>query len=117
MTQQTDCLFCKMVSGEIKPDIVLETDNVLAFRDINPRAPTHVLVIPKKHIATLADIEQSDGALLGEMFLVAKQVAIQEGISESGYRTVFNCKQDGGQEVYHLHLHLLGGRALTWPPG
>lgn len=113
----SDCLFCKMVSGDITPDIVYETDTVLAFRDINPRAPVHVLVIPKKHIATLDDIEDQDSALMGEIIQAAKKIAQAEGIAESGYRTVFNCKGDGGQEVYHIHLHLLGGRALNWPPG
>tara|TARA_B100000989_G_scaffold293996_1_gene272255 strand:- start:1061 stop:1381 length:321 start_codon:yes stop_codon:yes gene_type:complete len=106
-----------MVSGEITPDIVYETETVLAFRDINPQAPTHVLIIPKKHIETLADMAEEDVLLMGEIMLVAKKVAEIEGIAESGYRTVFNCKQDAGQEVYHIHLHLLGGRKMKWPPG
>ncbi len=113
----SDCLFCKMVSGEITPDIVYETETVLAFRDINPQAPTHVLIIPKKHIETLADMAEEDVLLMGEIMLVAKKVAEIEGVAESGYRTVFNCKQDAGQEVYHIHLHLLGGRKMKWPPG
>ena len=113
----SDCLFCKMVSGEITPDIVYETETVLAFRDINPQAPTHVLIIPKKHIETLADMAEEDVLLMGEIMLVAKKVAEIEGIAESGYRTVFNCKQDAGQEVYHIHFHLLGGRKMKWPPG
>ncbi len=113
----SDCLFCKMVSGDITPDIVYETETVLAFRDINPQAPTHVLIIPKKHIETLADMAEQDVLLMGEIMLVAKKVAEIEGIAESGYRTVFNCKQDAGQEVYHIHLHLLGGRKMKWPPG
>ena len=113
----SDCLFCKMVSGEITPDIVYETETVLAFRDINPQAPTHVLIIPKKHIETLADMAEQDVLLMGEIMMVAKKVAEIEGIAESGYRTVFNCKQDAGQEVYHIHLHLLGGRKMKWPPG
>lgn len=113
----SDCLFCKMVSGEITPDIVYETETVLAFRDINPQAPTHVLIIPKKHIETLADMAEEDVLLMGEIMLVAKKVAEIEEIAESGYRTVFNCKQDAGQEVYHIHLHLLGGRKMKWPPG
>ena len=113
----TNCLFCKMANGEITPDIVYETDSVLAFRDINPRAPTHILLIPKKHIPTLADLADEDTLLMGEIIQAAKKVAEIEGLADSGYRTVFNCKEDGGQEVYHIHLHLLAGRALTWPPG
>ena len=111
----SDCLFCKFVAGEIKPDVVYEDDQVLAFRDINPQAPVHILIIPKKHIATLNELD--DQSLAGTLLLTARNIAAQEGISEEGYRTVFNCKQQGGQEVYHIHLHLLGGRQMTWPPG
>ena len=111
----TNCLFCKMVSGEIKPDTVFEDDNVLAFRDVNPQAPVHILVIPKRHIATLNDLE--DAELSGQLLQTAVNLAKQEGLSEEGYRTVFNCNRQGGQAVYHLHLHLLGGRQMTWPPG
>ena len=110
-----DCIFCKMASGEIKPDIVFENDHVLAFKDNNPQAPIHVLVIPKAHIATLNDL--NDTRLGGEILEVAASVAGQLGIADAGYRTVFNCNADGGQAVYHLHLHLLGGRQLSWPPG
>ncbi len=113
----TDCLFCKMVSGEIQPDVVLENDDVLAFRDVNPQAPTHILIIPKKHISTINDIDELDAMLMGKLYLAAKQIAAMEGFSESGYRTVMNCNKDGGQAVYHIHLHLLGGRAMGWPPG
>ncbi len=113
----SDCLFCKMVSGEIKPDTVMETDDVLAFRDIAPQAPTHILIIPKKHISTINDITDEDTELLGKLYQVAKQVAAQEGLAEPGYRTVMNCNSDGGQAVYHIHLHLLGGRQMGWPPG
>ena len=113
----SDCLFCKMVSGEITPDTVYEDDDVLAFRDISPQAPTHVLVIPKQHIATLNDLTAESTALIGKMVLVATQVAKQEGFSEQGYRTLINCNADGGQAVFHIHLHLLGGRAMGWPPG
>ena len=113
----SDCLFCKMVSGEISPDIVYENDTVLAFRDINQRAPTHILIIPKRHISTLADISEEDTLLMGEIIQASKKVAELEGLADSGYRTVFNCKQDAGQEVYHIHLHLIGGRPLKWPPG
>ena len=113
----TDCLFCKMASGEIKPDIVFEDDDVLAFRDINPQAPTHVLIIPKKHIASINDIQSEDEALVGKLYKAAKTIAKQEGFSEKGYRVVMNCGEDAGQTVFHIHLHLLGGRQLTWPPG
>ncbi len=111
----TDCLFCKMANGEIKPDVVHEDDTVLAFRDINPQAPVHILIIPKQHIATLNDLD--DPMLAGQLLLTAKNLARQEGLSTDGYRTVFNCNRQGGQEVYHIHLHLLGGRQMTWPPG
>ena len=111
----TDCLFCKMVNGEIQPAVVLDNEHVLAFRDIRPQAPTHILVIPKKHVATLDELE--DAALAGELLLAARQVAKQEGLDRDGYRTVINCRDFGGQEVYHLHLHVLGGRKLGWPPG
>jgi len=113
----TDCPFCKMVAGEIKPDIVYEDDEVLAFRDINPQAPTHVLVIPKQHIATLNDVDDAHAPLIGRMVQAAAAVARQEGFAESGYRTVMNCNADGGQTVFHIHLHLLGGRPMHWPPG
>jgi histidine triad (HIT) family protein len=112
-----DCLFCKMVAGEIQPNVVYEDDRVLAFRDLNPQAPTHVLVIPKKHIATANDIQAEDAELIGHLSLAAKQIAAAEGIAESGYRTLFNCNADAGQAVFHLHLHILGGRVMGWPPG
>jgi len=112
-----DCLFCKMVAGEIKPDVVYDNEFVLAFRDLNPQAPVHILIIPKKHIASIDDIADEDRALMGEIMLAVKHIARAEGLSESGYRTVFNCKHDGGQEVYHIHLHLMGGRQMQWPPG
>ncbi|MFU8787907.1 MAG: histidine triad nucleotide-binding protein [Methylobacter sp.] len=111
----TDCLFCKMVAGDIKPDVVFEDENVLAFRDINPQAPVHILIIPKRHIATLNDLD--DALLGGHLLQTAAKLAQQEGLSDAGYRTVFNCNKHGGQEVYHLHLHLLGGRQMLWPPG
>ena len=112
-----DCLFCKMVNGEIKPDVVYENEAILAFRDINPQAPVHVLVVPKKHIATLNDLEPEHDVLVGEMYLTAKKVAEKLGIAESGYRTVMNCNEGAGQSVFHLHLHILGGRQMGWPPG
>jgi histidine triad (HIT) family protein len=113
----TDCLFCKMVSGDIKPAVVYENDHVLAFRDIRPQAPVHVLVIPKRHIPTLDDLPESDSALANELLQAVKKVARAEGIAETGFRTVINCRGDSGQEVYHLHLHVLGGRPMSWPPG
>lgn len=113
----SDCLFCKMVTGEIQPDIVLENDQILAFRDLNPQAPTHYLIIPKKHITSINDLNEVDAPLLGNMYLAASQLAGECGIAESGYRTLINCGADGGQTVFHLHLHLLGGRVMQWPPG
>ena len=113
----TDCLFCKMVSGEIAPDKVFESDDVLAFRDINPQAPTHVLVVPKRHVATLNELDDESAGLVGKMVLAAAEVARREGFAEQGYRTIMNCNADGGQTVFHIHLHLLGGRAMGWPPG
>ena len=112
-----DCLFCKIIDGEIPGDIVYENDNVLAFKDINPIAPVHILVIPKEHIATLNDLEEKHTQTMGELFLAAKQIASEKGISESGYRTVFNCNKDAQQTVFHIHLHLIAGRQMTWPPG
>ena len=109
------CLFCKMVAGEIKPDVVFEDESVLAFRDINPQAPVHILIIPKVHITTLNELDNT--LLAVHLLQTAISIAKQEGLSEDGYRTVFNCNKKGGQEVYHLHLHLLGGRQMVWPPG
>lgn len=113
----TDCLFCKMISGEIKPDVVYEDETVLAFRDINPQAPTHVLVVPKRHVSTINDLVPEDAELVGRLYLAAKAVARAEGIAERGYRTVMNCNAEAGQSVFHLHLHVLGGRVMGWPPG
>ncbi|ASQ44875.1 histidine triad nucleotide-binding protein [Legionella clemsonensis] len=111
------CLFCKIASGEIKADIVFETQEILVIRDIKPQAPTHLLLIPKKHIATINDADSTDEQLLGRMILTAKNMAKVEQLSEDGYRLIFNVNSGGGQEVYHIHLHLLGGRQMTWPPG
>lgn len=113
----TDCLFCKMIKGDIKADVVYENDHVLAFKDINPQAPVHVLVIPKRHIGTLNDLAESDAEMAGQLFLAAQQVATQLGVAEEGYRTVVNCNALAGQTVYHIHLHVLAGRAMSWPPG
>ncbi len=113
----TDCIFCKIISGDIPGDIVYQDDDVLAFRDLNPKAPTHILVIPKKHISTLNDVQTDDAELVGKMYLAAKKIAADEGIAEPGYRTVMNCNALAGQTVFHIHLHLLGGRPMSWPPG
>lgn len=110
-------LFLKIINREIPADIVYETDSVLAFRDINPQAPLHVLVIPKTHIRTINDIQQTQAGLVGELFLAAAQIARDEGYAEDGYRVVMNCNEGAGQTVFHIHLHLLAGRQLTWPPG
>lgn len=112
-----DCIFCKIAAGDIPADKIYEDDQVVAFRDLGPQAPTHALVIPKRHIATLNDLTVTDAELVGRMYLAGKQVAAQDGIAEGGYRTVMNCNADGGQTVFHLHLHVLGGRRMTWPPG
>ncbi len=110
------CLFCKIVAGEIPSKKVFEDDLTYAFRDINPQAPTHILVVPRKHIASLAELEPTDRDLIGYLHLVAGRLAKSEGLAK-GYRTVINTGSDGGQTVDHLHVHLLGGRAMTWPPG
>jgi len=113
----SDDLFLKIVNREVSADIVYETDEVLAFRDINPQAPVHVLVIPKQRIATINDLQDNQAELIGKLFIAAAQIAHSEGISNEGYRVVMNCNQAGGQMVYHIHLHLLGGRQMSWPPG
>ncbi len=113
----SDCLFCKILAGEIPADIIYESDTEIAFRDINPQAPTHVLVIPRKHIATINDIDDEDRLLVGSLYAAAKEIAAGEGIADSGYRTVMNCNEGAGQSVFHIHLHVLGGRPMGWPPG
>lgn len=112
-----DCIFCKIAAGDIPADMVYEDEQVVAFRDLNPQAPTHILVIPRKHIATLNDVEPDDERLIGRMYGAAREIAIQEGIAEMGYRTLVNCNEAGGQVVFHVHMHLLGGRMFNWPPG
>lgn len=112
-----DCLFCKIANKEIDSDIVYEDDQVVAFKDINPQAPIHLLIIPRKHIATINDLQPEDKPLTGHMLAVGQQLAQQLNIADDGYRLLFNCNQAGGQMVYHIHLHLLGGRQMTWPPG
>jgi len=113
----SDCLFCKIIDGGIPCDRVYENEHVIAFRDLNPQAPTHVLVIPRKHISTVNDLTADDKNIVGEMVLAAQQVAKQEDIDESGYRLVMNCNEGAGQTVFHIHLHILGGRTMNWPPG
>ena len=110
-------LFLKIIHREIPADIVFETDRLLAFRDINPQAPVHILIIPKEHIRTLDDVRPEHSDLIGAMLLASVDIARTEGLSEDGYRVVMNCKKAGGQMVYHIHLHLLGGRQMQWPPG
>lgn len=112
-----DCLFCKIAHQQIPATLVYEDEDIVAFRDINPQAPTHILLIPRQHFTTLNDLKPQDATLVGKLVLKAQEIASTEGIAETGYRTVFNCNRDGGQSVYHIHLHLLGGRALHWPPG
>lgn len=113
----TDCLFCKIIQGDIPADIVYEDDDVLAFNDVNPQAPTHILIIPKKHIATTNDAETADGAVLGKLMLTASKLAAERGVADDGYRMVTNCNEMAGQTVFHIHLHLLAGRTMHWPPG
>ena len=112
-----DCLFCRILAGEIPADIIYESDTTVAFRDINPQAPTHVLVIPRQHIATINDIEPGDAAIVGSLYTAAKEIAAAEGVADDGYRAVMNCNEGAGQSVFHIHLHVLGGRPLGWPPG
>lgn len=111
------CLFCRIAAGEISASIVYQDDRVIAFNDINPQAPLHVLVIPRRHIATLNDLGAGDDGLAGEMVRRGAAVAAEHGYAEAGYRTVFNCNAGAGQTVFHIHLHVLAGRPLTWPPG
>jgi histidine triad (HIT) family protein len=111
------CLFCKIVAGEIPAKKVHEDDQLVAFEDINPQAPMHILVVPRRHISTLNDLQPGDDGLVGSMIRCAASLAKQRGVDGSGYRTVFNCNSAAGQTVFHVHLHVLGGRSLTWPPG
>jgi len=112
-----NCLFCKIITGKIPSAKVYEDEKYFAFRDINPQAPTHVLIVPKKHIPTTNDVSEGDAALIGGMIVAAAQIARKEGCADAGYRAVFNCNAGAGQSVFHVHLHLLGGRPLAWPPG
>lgn len=110
-------IFTKIINREIPADIILEDEDLIAFADINPQAPVHILVIPKKPIPTVNDLEEQDAELMGKIIIAATKIAKKKGIDDNGYRLVFNCNSDGGQAVYHIHCHLLGGRKLNWPPG
>ncbi len=112
-----DCLFCRIIGKEIPAKTVYDDDDILAFEDINPQAPVHILVIPKKHISTSLDIREEDNELIGRLFQVANRLARDRGVAERGFRLVMNCNREAGQTVFHLHLHLLAGRAMHWPPG
>ncbi|MDH7479408.1 MAG: histidine triad nucleotide-binding protein [Syntrophomonadaceae bacterium] len=112
-----DCLFCRIIAGEVPSQKVYEDERVLAFKDINPVAPVHVLVVPKQHLGSLSDAGEEELSLLGHLQLVAARLAGQTGVAPGGYRVVTNCGPDGGQTIHHLHLHLLGGREMRWPPG
>ena len=112
-----DCLFCKIIAGDIPSAKVYEDDKVYAFRDIEPQAPVHILIIPKEHIASANELTEENASIVGHIFAVAAKIAKEEGIADGGYRIVNNCGQDGGQTVGHLHFHMLGGRSLQWPPG
>ncbi|NLW24090.1 MAG: histidine triad nucleotide-binding protein [Clostridia bacterium] len=113
----SDCLFCKIAQKEIPAQVVYEDEKVMAFNDINPQAPVHILVIPKKHITDLVNLEENDLSLIAEIFKIIKQIAGEKGLDQEGYRVVNNCGEKGGQTVPHLHFHLLGGRQMNWPPG
>jgi histidine triad (HIT) family protein len=111
------CLFCRIIAGEIPGKFLYQDDRMVVLQDVNPQAPLHALVIPRKHVATLNDLLPEDDGLVGEMFRRAAVVAREQGVADSGYRAVFNCNRGAGQTVFHIHLHLLGGRPLAWPPG
>jgi histidine triad (HIT) family protein len=113
----SDDLFLKIINREIPAEIVYETDEILAFRDIDAQAPVHILIIPKERVATINDLQAQHREMIGELFLVAAEIAQKEGMADDGYRVVMNCNRAGGQAVYHIHLHLLGGRQMSWPPG
>jgi histidine triad (HIT) family protein len=112
-----NCLFCKIVAGDIPAEIIYESESAIGFRDVNPQAPTHVLIIPREHIATINDLDAGHEMTVGKLYLAAKAIAADEGLADDGYRVVMNCNEAAGQTVFHIHLHLLGGRSLAWPPG
>ncbi len=113
----SECIFCKIANGDIPSEILYEDEKVVAFKDINPQAPVHILIIPRKHIPSVSDLEGNDYDVIGHIFKVANKLAEDEGISEEGFRLVVNCKERAGQTVFHIHFHLLGGRDFNWPPG
>ena len=114
---EVDCIFCQIVAGKVPSEILYQDEEVIAFRDINPQAPVHVLLIPKEHYASLNDIPEEKKDLLGHLLLKARHVAQQKGVKENGYRIVLNTAKDSGQDVFHIHFHVLGGRRMNWPPG
>ncbi|HPC36319.1 MAG TPA: histidine triad nucleotide-binding protein [Candidatus Marinimicrobia bacterium] len=114
---ETDCIFCKIAAGQLGTEFLYESDEIVAFRDIHPKAPTHILIIPRRHIPKITDLQEPDEKLVGRMVTVANILAEKEGLKERGFRLIFNCGRDSGQEVFHIHLHLLGGRPFHWPPG
>lgn len=114
---QSDCLFCQIVAGDAPADVVFESETAIAFLDINPQAPTHVIIVPRQHIRTINDISAGEQSIVGSLYLAARSIAAAEGIADDGYRVVMNCNAAAGQSVFHIHLHLLGGRTLGWPPG
>ena len=113
----SSCVFCRIVEGDLEADVLYEADTVMAFRDANPQAPVHILLIPKEHLVSIADVEERHAGMLADLFQAARQVARAEGVAESGWRLVTNVGREGGQHVFHLHVHLLGGRPMGWPPG
>lgn len=115
--KSADCLFCKIVAGDIPAEIIYESESAIGFRDVNPQAPTHVLIIPREHIATINDLNAGHETIVGNLYTAAKTIAADEGLADDGYRVVMNCNEGAGQTVFHIHLHLLGGRSLGWPPG
>jgi histidine triad (HIT) family protein len=115
--KSADCLFCKIVAGDIPAEIIYESESAIGFRDVNPQAPTHVLIIPREHIATINDLNAGHETIVGNLYTAAKTIAADEGLADDGYRVVMNCNEAAGQTVLHIHLHLLGGRSLGWPPG
>lgn len=117
MTNSTDCLFCRIVAGQIPADVVYDSATTVAFRDIDPKAPTHVLVVPREHIGTVNDLEPAHEGIVGSLYTAARAIAEAEGLADAGYRLVMNCGEGAGQSVFHIHLHLLGGRRFGWPPG